>query len=297
MKNSLYECHIDALPLVHRGKVREVYDAGDHFMMVCSDRLSAFDVIMNQPIPLKGKILNSISAFWFERTKNLVKNHMVSTNLQDYPESCLQYDEQLAGRSMLVKKLKMLPIECIVRGYISGSGWNDYVRTGSVCGTHLPAGLIESEKLPEPIFTPSTKAALGTHDENISELEAERLVGTRLYEEVRNAAISIFKESSEYALSKGIILADTKMEFGIDEESHLTIGDELLTPDSSRFWDLKSYNPGGPQESYDKQFVRDYLLSVQFNKKPPPPDLPEEIIANTAMKYKEAYYLLTGQTV
>lgn len=297
MKNSLFECHLDSLPLVHRGKVREVFDAGDHYLMVCSDRLSAFDVIMNQPIPLKGIILNSISSFWFRRTEHLVKNHMVSTNVSEYPDTCLRDTELLAGRSMLVKKLKMLPIECIVRGYITGSGWNDYVQTGSVCGTKLSAGLRESDRLPEPIFTPSTKAALGTHDENISELDAEKLVGKQLYEEVRTCALSIFKESAEYAFSKGIILADTKMEFGLDDNQNLTIGDELLTPDSSRFWDLKNYAPGGSQESYDKQFVRDYLISVQFNKMPPPPDLPEEIIAKTKMKYREAYHLLTGQEI
>ena len=297
MKDSLYECQIDSLPLVHRGKVREVYDAGDHYLMVCSDRLSAFDVIMNQPIPQKGKILNLISAFWFDRTRAIVRNHMISTNVQEFPDSCTPYAEQLSGRSMLVKKLKMLPVECIIRGYLAGSGWNDYQHSGSVCGIKLPSGLRESGRLPEPIFTPSTKAELGAHDENISEAEAAKILGDRLYEEVRETAVKLFQACSDYAYTKGIILADTKMEFGLDEEGNLTIGDELLTPDSSRFWDVKNYSPGGAQASYDKQFVRDYLLSIHFNKKPPAPVLPEEIIAKTSLKYQEAYTLLTGRTL
>ncbi|MFA7288796.1 MAG: phosphoribosylaminoimidazolesuccinocarboxamide synthase [Melioribacteraceae bacterium] len=277
-----------------QGKVRDVYELGDYYLIVSSDRLSAFDVIMQQGIPHKGEILTYISNFWFDFTSDIIENHIVSTKVDDYPEECQEYKEILEGRSMLVKKAKLIPLECIVRGYLSGTGWNDYKKSETICGIQLPPGLEESEKLPEPIFTPSTKADIGDHDENIDEKKAIGLVGFDVYNEIKTKALEIYKKASDYALTKGIIIADTKMEFGIYNNKVILI-DELLTPDSSRFWPLDSYEKGKAQDSYDKQYVRDFLLSINFNKRPPAPILPENVITNTAKKYFEAVEKLTGK--
>jgi phosphoribosylaminoimidazole-succinocarboxamide synthase len=282
------------LKLFRRGKVRDVYELGDSLLIVSTDRISAFDVILPNGIPNKGKVLNQISKFWFDFSKKIVKNHVVSTDVKTYPEECQQYAGELAGRSMVVKKTKPLPIECIVRGYISGSGWIDYQRTKSVCGIFLPVGLHESEKLPEPIFTPSTKAEIGVHDENISFEKAADIVGKELAEKVRHYTIEVYKAAADYAESKGIIIADTKMEFGVDENGELILIDELLTPDSSRFWDKAQYQLGKSQPSFDKQFVRDYLLDIKWNKKPPAPNLPEEIVRVTTEKYIQSLRMLAG---
>ncbi|HEX2981927.1 MAG TPA: phosphoribosylaminoimidazolesuccinocarboxamide synthase [Ignavibacteriales bacterium] len=283
-----------ALKLHAKGKVRDIYDLGDYFLIVSTDRLSAFDVIMNQGIPYKGMVLSKISEFWFKFSSDIIDNHIVSTNVNEYPKECLPYKADLEGRSMLVKKAKVFPVECIVRGYISGSGWNEYKSKGEICGIKLPKGLSESEKLPEPIFTPSTKAELGKHDENVSDEQAEKIIGKEHYKTIKNAALTIYKKASEYALTKGVIIADTKMEFGLYNGKVILV-DEVLTPDSSRFWPKDKYEKGRAQDSYDKQYVRDYLLSINFNKQPPPPNLPEDVIQNTAAKYKEALYILTGE--
>lgn len=284
------------LNLVKRGKVRDIYDAGEYFLIVSTDRLSAFDVIMQQGIPLKGKILTRISQFWFDFSRDIIENHLVSTSPEDFPPSCKEYAEELSDRTMMVKKAEVIPIECIVRGYISGSGWNDYKNTGAISGIKLPAGLEESEKLPEPIFTPSTKAEIGTHDENISSDQAYEIAGREIVEKIKKAALEIYKSASEYALERGIIIADTKMEFGIIDGKIILV-DELLTPDSSRFWPVDKYEKGRAQESYDKQFVRDYLLSINFNKKPPAPILPDEIINKTSGKYLDVLGKLTGKSL
>ncbi|HEX2865933.1 MAG TPA: phosphoribosylaminoimidazolesuccinocarboxamide synthase [Ignavibacteriales bacterium] len=284
------------LKLVKQGKVREIYDLGEYFLFVVTDRLSAFDVIMDQGIPYKGEVLNKISEFWFNYTKDIIPNHLVSTNIKDFPKECAEYARELEGRSMLVKKAEVIPIECIVRGYITGSGWNDYQKTGKVSGIELPKGLQESEKLPEPIFTPSTKAEIGEHDENITNERAREIAGEDVYNKIKNATISIYKAASDYALKKGIIIADTKMEFGI-YNGEVILVDELLTPDSSRFWPLDKYVKGKTQESYDKQYVRDYLVSIGFNKQPPPPPLPDDVINVTSQKYLESLYKLTGRKI
>jgi len=284
------------LELFKRGKVRDVYNAGEYYLIVSTDRLSAFDVIMNEGIPEKGKILNRISKFWFDYTKDIIPNHLVSMNVDEYPSACKPYKEILRDRSMLVKKAELIPIECIVRGYITGSGLVDYQKTGKICGIELPKGLVESEQLPEPIFTPSTKAEIGLHDENISADEAINIIGKEAFEFIKNATINIYSKAAEFALQKGIIIADTKMEFGYYDGSIILI-DELLTPDSSRFWPLHEYQKGRSQNSFDKQYVRDYLLSVKFDKKPPAPPLPEEVILNTSKKYQEALFKLTGETI
>lgn len=294
MNKVVLETNFEDLKLFKRGKVRDMYDLGEYYLMVSSDRLSAFDVIMGQGIPDKGKILTQISKFWFEFSKDLIENHIVSTNVDEYPAGCRKYKDVLDGRSMLVKKAELIPIECIVRGYISGSGWKDYQKTGSICGISLPSGLVESEKLPEPIFTPSTKAEIGDHDENISAEKAIEIVGKEIFEEIKTKTIAVYTKAYEYADSKGIILADTKMEFGVIDGKVILI-DELLTPDSSRFWPKDEYEKGRAQSSYDKQYVRDYLLSINFNKMPPAPELPDEVILNTSLKYKEALSKLTGQ--
>lgn len=296
MTKVILETNFPKLKLVKKGKVRDIYDLGEYYLIVATDRLSAFDVIMNQGIPLKGKILTKISEFWFNFSKNIISNHLVSTNLSDFPEECLEYSEELEGRSMMVKKAEVVPIECIVRGYISGSGWNDYVKTGKTSGIALPSGLQESDKLPEPLFTPSTKAVVGIHDENISLDEAVKIAGPETVKALQEAVVKIYKEASDYALGKGIIIADTKMEFGLCN-NHLILVDEVLTPDSSRFWPLDKYKAGKGQESYDKQFIRDYLESINFDKKPPAPDIPQDVIEKTKEKYLEVLYKLTGQTV
>ena len=295
-KKIILQTNFPELNLVKKGKVRDIYNVGEYFLIVSTDRLSAFDVIMGQGIPFKGEVLTKISKFWFDFSKDIIPNHLVSTDIKDFPEVCRQYAEELEGRSMLVKKAEVIPIECIVRGYISGSGWNDYKRTGKISGIPLPEGLVESEKFQEPIFTPSTKAEIGLHDENISVEEAEKLVDKSAVEKIKNTTLSVYKAAADFALSKGIIIADTKLEFGFADNKIILV-DEVLTPDSSRFWPLDKYEKGRSQESYDKQFVRDYLLSINFNKQPPPPKLPEEIIAKTSEKYIEVLYKLTGEKI
>lgn len=296
MKNeALLHTDFENLKLFKRGKVRDIYDLGEYYLIVSTDRISAFDVIMNEGIPNKGKVLNLISAFWFDFTKDIVDNHLITINTDEYPEECRQYKDVLNGRSMLVKKAELIPLECIVRGYITGSGWSDYKKTGKICGIELPAGLVESEKLPEPIFTPSTKAEIGLHDENITEDEAVNIVGKEAFEFMKNTSLELYKKAAEYALSKGIIIADTKVEFGYYDGKIILI-DELLTPDSSRFWPLENYEKGKTQNSFDKQYVRNFLLSINFAKKPPAPPLPEDVILNTSKKYLEALNRLTGIT-
>lgn len=279
---------------VKRGKVRDVYDMGDKLLIVASDRMSAFDVVMDDPIPDKGKILTAISVFWFEKLKNVVENHIISTNPDEYPEPLKKYKTDLMGRSMLVKKAKPLTVECIVRGYISGSGWNDYKKSGTICGIPLPKGLTESEILPEPIFTPSTKAEIGEHDENISFNKVIDILGKNTAEKIRDYSLTIYETGRKYAKEKGIIIADTKFEFGFIGDKLILI-DEVLTPDSSRFWPMDSYKPGGAQKSFDKQYLRDYLNSLDWPKSPPPPRLPHEIIEKTREKYLEALERLTGK--
>jgi phosphoribosylaminoimidazole-succinocarboxamide synthase len=262
-------------------------------LMVTTDRISAFDVVMPNPVPGKGSMLNGMSAFWFKHMADLVPHHMISTNPDDYPAACRPYRETLEGRSMLVEKARPLPVECIIRGYLSGSGWQDYLAGGSVSGMHLPDGLRESDRLPEPIFTPSTKAELGHHDQAISLRDVERLIGSDLTGQIVETSLAIYRRAARMAEASGIIIADTKMEFGMRGDT-LIIIDELLTPDSSRFWPKDDYEPGRPQQSFDKQFLRDYLLSIHWNQKPPAPDLPVEIIEKTREKYEEAYRKLVG---
>ena len=285
------------LGVPRRGKVRDVYDLGDSLLIVATDRLSAFDVIMPQGIPFKGKVLTKISEFWFEQTDTILPNHLISTIVYDFPSSCKPYWDQLSDRSMWVKKTRPLPVECVVRGYLSGSGWNDYRDTGSVCGVTLPKGLVDSMKLPEPMFTPATKEEVGSHDQNISFEQMISVVGKEIAEKVRDYSLAIYKRASEIAEAKGIIIADTKMEFGIDDSGNLILIDELLTPDSSRFWPQDRYKPGKAQPSFDKQYVRDYLLSMNFDKKPPGPKLPEEVIYKTSALYLEALRILSGKTI
>lgn len=292
-KNVVLQTNFPNLNFVKKGKVRDIFDVGEFFLIVSTDRLSAFDVIMAQGIPYKGKVLNKISEFWFNFSSDIIENHLVTTDVNEFPEICKQYADELKDRSMLVKKADVIPIEAIVRGYISGSGWNDYKAKSMISGIKLPAGMEESEKLLEPIFTPSTKAEIGLHDENISLKDAEKITDKETLNKMNDAALNIFKKAGEYALGKGIIIADTKMEFGYLGDKFIIV-DELLTPDSSRFWPVEKYKKGRAQESYDKQFVRDYLLSIKFNKQPPPPQLPEDIINRTSEKYLEVLYQLTG---
>ncbi|HQI00274.1 MAG TPA: phosphoribosylaminoimidazolesuccinocarboxamide synthase [Deltaproteobacteria bacterium] len=278
------------------GKVREIFEADkDHLLMVTTDRISAFDVVLPDPIPLKGHVLNQISLFWFRKTSHLIDNHIVTSDVNRYPDP-FKGDARLKGRSVLVKKAKPLPVECIVRGYISGSGWKEYREKGSLSGITLPKGLKESDKLPEPVFTPSTKAEQGQHDLNISLDQAKELVGESLMEQVRDVSLAIYTMASEDALEKGIIIADTKFEFGLID-GELVFIDEALTPDSSRFWPKEAYKPGGPQPSFDKQFVRDYLETLNWDKTPPGPKLPEEVIRKTSQKYLSAYEILTGRSI
>jgi len=295
MEQAVIETKIEALNLIKRGKVRDIYDLGDYLLMVATDRISAFDVVMPNPIPDKGKILTQISLFWFEIMRPVLPNHVISANVDDYPEKCKPYSEILRGRSMLVKKAEPLPIECIVRGYISGSGWNDYQVSGRVCGIKLPEELKESDKLLEPVFTPSTKADSGLHDVNIDFEKTVEKIGKPLAEKVRKISLEIYNKGANLAYKKGIIIADTKFEFGLLNNDLILI-DEILTPDSSRFWPQPSYQPGGPQKSFDKQYLRDYLISINWNKKPPAPSLPQYVITNTRDKYLEAYRQLTNAT-
>jgi len=280
-----------------QGKVRDLYDLGEVMLIVATDRLSAFDVILPDGIPNKGKVLTQISAFWFERLKNIVPHHIISVDTRDFPEPFRSAPEIFAGRSMLVRKTEPLPVECVVRGYITGSGWNDYKDTQAISGVQLPQGLRESEKLPHAIFTPTTKAEQGLHDENISFEQVVKVVGRRIAENLRALSVQLYALGAEYAITRGIIIADTKFEFGIDPSGRLTWIDEALTPDSSRFWPIDQYSPGGSQPSFDKQFVRDYLLSIKWDKKPPAPRLPAEVISTTAKKYEEALQRLTGKNL
>jgi len=287
-QSTLYESDIKSLSLINKGKVRDIYDIDDgHMLIVTSDRLSAFDVILPDPIPGKGAVLTTVSNFWFERTKKLIVNHLSDLTLADViPDS--EERAMLQGRAIVVKKLTPLPVEAIVRGYIIGSGWKDYQRNGTVCGIALPEGLQQAQQLPEAIFTPSTKAEVGEHDENIGFDIAVELLGESMAEKVRDISLRIYREAADYALQRGIIIADTKFEFGCDADGELVLIDEALTPDSSRFWPADTYKPGVSPQSFDKQYVRDYLENLDWDKTPPGPSLPEEIINNTAAKYREA---------
>lgn len=287
------------LVLKHRGKVRDMYEIPDHpeaLLMVASDRISAYDVVMNEPIPGKGELLTQLSLFWFDLLGGIVENHLLTAEVDEYPESCRPYRQQLQGRSMLVKKCRPLPIECIVRGYLSGSFWSAYKKNPLVCGFQLPAGMKESEKFPEPLFTPSTKAALGSHDENISLEQTAELVGEGRAKEIAEVCIGLYQKAADYALGKGIIIADTKFELG-EVDGKLILIDEVLTPDSSRFWPVDRYTPGAGQPSFDKQYLRDYLSSLTWDKTPPPPALPAEIIEKTRERYQEALVRITGRPV
>ena len=292
----ILQTNFPKLKLFARGKVRDIYEVGEYLLLVSTDRLSAFDVIMNQGIPYKGTVLTKISEFWFNLTQDVISNHLITSDVNQYPEECKEYADDLKGRSMLVKKAKVVPIECIVRGYISGSGWKDYQATGKISGISLPEGLLESEKFSQPLFTPSTKAEIGQHDENISADQALDITDENTFNILKNKSLEVYNKVSEFALKKGIIIADTKMEFGSFDDEIILV-DELLTPDSSRFWSLDKYEKGRGQESFDKQFVRDYLLSIKFNKQPPAPDLPEEIIQKTSEKYLDIYKRLTGESI
>lgn len=294
MSSSVKETSFDKLTLLNRGKVRDLYDLGDKILMVTTDRMSAFDVILPNAITDKGKVLNQISLFWFDYLKDVVPNHLITANVDEYPEECQEYREFLEGRSMLVKKVQPFPVECVVRGYISGSGWKSYKKTQEVCGIKLEENLVESQKLPEAIYTPSTKEEVGEHDINISFEESADIIGQEHAEKLKELSLEIYKKASEFAKTKGIIIADTKFEFGIYNDEIILI-DEVLTPDSSRFWPEDLYAPGGSQPSFDKQFVRDYLEKIEWDKTPPAPVLPEEIIENTSKKYKEALEKLAGE--
>jgi phosphoribosylaminoimidazole-succinocarboxamide synthase len=287
--------NLPGLKLAHRGKVRDIYEAGEALLFIATDRISAFDCVLPNGIPDKGRVLTQMSLFWFDYLKDVVPNHLLTAKVDEYPLELRQFREQLEGRSMLVRKAEMFPVECVARGYVSGSGWKDYKRTGAICGIPLPAGLQESGQLPEPIFTPATKAQTG-HDENISFEEAAKVIGEDTARKLRTLTLEIYSKANAYAKGRGIILADTKFEFGLID-GQITLGDEVLTPDSSRYWPAKTYAPGGPQKSFDKQFVRDYLETLDWNKQAPAPKLPEEVILNTAAKYREAYETLSGKTL
>jgi phosphoribosylaminoimidazole-succinocarboxamide synthase len=274
------------------GKVREMYGFGDRLLMVASDRISAFDVVLPTPIRDKGRVLTGLSYFWFGRTEGIIPNHLITTDLSAYPPEA-QGAPDLAGRSMLVKRLTMMPIECVARGYLVGSGWKDYRATGTVCGHSLPDGMVEAQKLPKPLFTPSTKATDG-HDQNIDRAAGVLLVGEERYDRLAEVSIELYETAAEYALERGIIIADTKFEFGVDETGQLVLGDEALTPDSSRFWPADEYATGGSPPSYDKQYVRDWLETLDWDKAPPGPEIPEEVVAGTRARYVEAYERLTG---
>jgi phosphoribosylaminoimidazole-succinocarboxamide synthase len=290
--NAVYWTELPGLTLAARGKVRDVYDLGDTLLLVSSDRLSAFDCVFPDPIPDKGKVLNQLSAFWFDRTRRLVPNHVIATDVAAFPEALRNHAATLAGRSTLARKLTMLPVECVGRGYLAGSGWKEYQERGTVCGIKLPQGLAESDALPEPIFTPATKAASG-HDVNISFDEVVGLLGGGTAERVRALTLTLYREACGHAAGRGVLVADTKFEFGFDGAT-LTIADEMLTPDSSRFWPAATYRPGGPQASLDKQFVRDYVEQLGWDKAPPAPRLPEAVIAGLRARYLEIFRLLTG---
>jgi len=292
--SALHESNLTSLKLLHRGKVRDLYEVdAEHLLIVQTDRLSAFDVILPTPIPGKGEVLTAVSNFWFKKLGNVIPNHLSGID----PESVVKTEAekaQVRGRAFVTKKLKPLPIEAIVRGYLVGSGWKDYQKTGAVCGIRLPAGMQEAQKLPEPLFTPSTKAAAGAHDENIPFEEAKKLLGADMAEQVKHATLALYTQAADYALTRGIIIADTKFEFGLNDAGQVVLMDEVLTPDSSRFWPLESWQPGASPPSFDKQFVRDYLETLDWNKRAPGPSLPREITDRTAAKYAEALHRLTA---
>ena len=292
---TLLQTSLSDLKLVRRGKVRDVYAVDDDsLLIVATDRISAFDCILPTPIKRKGEVLTALSEFWFERLKHVVANHLITAKIEEMPESVQRHAQTLAGRAMLVRRAEVFPVECVVRGYLVGSGWKDYLRTGEVCGHKLPDGLQESAKLPEPLFTPSTKAEQG-HDENITEDQVRELIGEERTAQLRDTSLRLYSEAHEYARRRQIIIADTKFEFGLDKNGELLLVDEVLTPDSSRFWPADAYEPGRSQPSFDKQFVRDYLETLDWDKKPPAPEIPAEVADATTARYLEAYRLLTGK--
>ena len=290
----LFETDLAGMQPLVRGKVRDVYEAGDFLVIVATDRLSAFDYVLPTPIPNKGRVLTELTIFWLGLLRDVVPNHFVSANVEDYPVAFRPYRDQLEGRSMLVRRANMIEVECVARGYISGSAWKDYRRDGGICGISLPGGMRESDRLPEPVFTPATKAQSGQHDENISFETASRQIGEPLVDRLRTLTLDVYSRAATYAETRGIIIADTKFEFGFIGDQ-LVLADEVLTPDSSRFWPRANYQPGGPQASYDKQYVRDYLESIRWNKQPPAPALPPDVVQHTSEKYREAYRVLTGK--
>ncbi|MBI2829250.1 MAG: phosphoribosylaminoimidazolesuccinocarboxamide synthase [Acidobacteria bacterium] len=290
----LLETRLNGLAPHRQGKVRDIYDVDDALLMIATDRISAFDYVLGSGIPDKGKVLTQLSAFWFDKTRDIVPNHVLETDVRRYPRELGQYADVLAGRSMLVRKTSPVPVECVARGYLSGSGWRDYVATGAVCGVRLPPGLRESDRLPEPIFTPATKATSG-HDVNISETDAGRLIGAKLIEKLRSLTMALYAFGAAHADRCGILMADTKFEFGLTPDGEILLIDEVMTPDSSRYWPKDQYNPGRAQPSFDKQFVRDYLEQIRWNKQPPVPSLPNDVVARTREKYLEAFRRLSGR--
>ena len=293
MSEIVVKTNFPDLTLFKQGKVRDVYEVDDKLLIVATDRISAFDVIMADPIPGKGRILTQISAYWFHAMEDIIPNHLITTRVEAYPPACRPYKEMLEGRSMLVERSEPLPVECVVRGYLAGSGWSEYQQSGEVCGIKLPAGLVESARLPQPVFTPATKEEVGSHDINITFEDMKGRIGDKLAERLRETTLAIYNRACRIAEAKGIIIADTKLEFGM-RGGELILIDELLTPDSSRFWPASEYKPGGPQQSFDKQFLRDYLLTLAWDKNPPPPPLPKEIVEKTRQRYEEALRRLTG---
>jgi phosphoribosylaminoimidazole-succinocarboxamide synthase len=294
MSNPVVYTNIPDVPLLHRGKVRDIYDLGDSLLIVATDRISAFDVVLPTPIPDKGKILTKLTLFWLNFLKDIVENHLITANIDEYPEVLRKHRNVLEGRSMIVKKAKVFPVECIVRGYITGSAMKEYLKTGMVCGIPLPPGLKEADKLPEPIFTPSTKAELGSHDVNITFEEMIKIVGEETAEVLKELSLKLYRKASSYAEEKGIIIADTKFEFGL-HEGKIILVDEVLTPDSSRFWPKESYEPGKPQISFDKQYIRDWLKNTGWKEGTPPPEIPTEVVEKTREKYLLALKVLTGE--
>ena len=292
----LIETRLNGLIPQRQGKVRDIFDCGETLVMVATDRISAFDYVLGSGIPDKGKVLTQLSSFWFERTTGIVANHFLSMDVREYPQALRGHGDMLTGRSMLVRKTAPVPIECVARGYLSGSGWKEYQATGSVCGVSLPQGLRESERLPAPIFTPATKADSG-HDINISEAEAARIVGSDLIRRLRDLTLALYDHGARHAEARGIILADTKFEFGLTDDQAILLIDEVMTPDSSRYWPSDQYAPGRPQPSFDKQYVRDYLERIHWNKQPPVPSLPEDVVIGTRDKYIEAFHRLTGKVL
>lgn len=295
MSDIVMETNFSDIKLLKRGKVRDVYEVDDYLLIVATDRVSAFDVVLPNGIPDKGKVLTQISIYWFSQMRDIIENHIVATDVKDYPQILHKYRDMLEGRSMLVKRARPIPVECIVRGYLSGSGWKEYKKSGTVCGIKLPEGLVESSRLDEPIFTPSTKAEEG-HDINISFYEMKKILGDDISERLRDVSLKVYEKGREIAEKKGIIIADTKMEFGMYDD-RLVLIDELLTPDSSRFWSIKDYRIGKGQDSFDKQIIRDYLLTLDWDKTYPAPKLPEDVILKTSQRYKEILYILTGSQI